>query len=208
MRPFTRAARTITKSQAAFPRIPRKVGARPTTTWIHTSPQSRVRVRQPWLNWRTVGLWSFYITVSTIVVEHLLDKLVDGLELGEDEDEANQEEEDNTSTEEEDTTDETFVLNFEDDDDEGAMFLPVQAPKQLPRHSYHRSDPEWQEFVKLNRNRQRQTAVRRDLAERLTHAASSHPILRPKLGKDIKWSKLWLDFVYPDKAAPEYIRRG
>ena len=139
--------------------------------------------------------------------QYLLDKLISGLEL---EDEVDEESEDTQGQDEEeeyeDDDGDTIVLSLEDDD--LGAFLPVQTPKQLPPQSYKQSDPEWQEFIRLNRDPERQTAIRRELAESVMKAAEGAKPLKAKLGKDIKWNKFWLDFVFPNKAAPEYIRRG
>ena len=161
-----------------------------------------VKLRQPWINWRTVALWTFYSATSYLAIEYLAGRIVDGLELDDDdEQEAAADEE----AEEEGDEEGTVVLSLEDDQ---GSFVPLQTPKQLPRQFYKHSDPEWQEFVKLSNDADRQEEARRDLAEKLVKTASMHKLLQQKLGKDIKWSQSWLDFTYPEKAAPEYIRRG
>ena len=202
MRPFAR----VTSNAARFPtlrgpclRLPLTCQFRIQSTWTRSGTH-RVYLPTPWINWRRVGLWTFYSVSSYAMLKYLLVRLVDGLEL-EDEDEAGEDQ----HHEEED--DEAQIGVLRDPDDE-ISFLPAQVPKQLPRQSYKQFDPEWQEFVKFNRDSERQKTARQDLSEKLVHAASESEPLQQKLGQDIKWTKSWFDVTYPKQAAPEYIRQG
>ena len=53
------------------------------------------------------------------------------------------------------------------DDDAEVSFFPLLYPKQLPRKFYKASDPEWQEFKKLESDSNRKDAARRMFIELL-----------------------------------------
>lgn len=93
-------------------------------------------------------------------------------------------------------------------DSDEATFLALQYPKELPKSFYKSSDPEWQEFVKLSRDNKRKKEVRNQLAGTVAQSAASNKQMQGILGKDIKWTRLWLDFTYPDQMPPEYARTG
>ncbi|KAL9056358.1 MAG: hypothetical protein Q9162_002949 [Coniocarpon cinnabarinum] len=195
------------QSPFRFPCRPSIVGTRHR---IHLSFVSlrllpNVRLRGPWVNWKRVGLWSFYSATSYAGIYYLLGRFAEKLDL-DDDNSAHQAAETQDEEDVEDEDADTVVLNLDDED--GGSFVPVQAPKQLPRQNYKQSDPEWQEFIKLSQDSSRQATVRHDLAEKLVKSVSAMKPLQQRLGKDIKWTKSWLDFTYPDKAAPEYIQRG
>lgn len=46
-------------------------------------------------------------------------------------------------------------------DDQDALFISMQYPKEMPHVLYKQSDPEWQEFMKFSRDKERQKAVKR-----------------------------------------------
>lgn len=177
-----------------------------------------MRIRRPWLTWSRIGLWTFYVSVSWLAATHLLNAFIENLADADDDDENDQDfvtrhirhdavapgqeagQHDNADADEE------LVLDLEGN--RIASFLPLQAPKKLPRQTYRQWDPEWQEFVKLSRDTRRQAAIRQELAEKLAHTAATLKPFQQQLGESIAWTKLWLDFHYPDKSSPEYIRRG
>lgn len=47
-----------------------------------------------------------------------------------------------------------------------------------------------------------------ELAIRVAREVGGHAVVKPKLGKDIKWTRHWFDIKYPDNPPPEYARNG
>lgn len=93
-------------------------------------------------------------------------------------------------------------------DDEDALFIPFQFPQELPRLSYRGSDPEWQEFVKLGKDKQRQQEIKKELCAKVQEAVTKHPLARARLGKDIKVTRSWVDCIFPNEKPPQYSRYG
>ncbi|KAF6233438.1 hypothetical protein HO173_008370 [Letharia columbiana] len=91
---------------------------------------------------------------------------------------------------------------------EDAFFVPLGFVRQRPHTHYKASDPEWQSFVEFGRDRERPTAVRRELADTVCSSFAGHKVLQRQIGVPMKLGRVWLDIVYPDGPAPEYDRSG
>lgn len=110
-------------------------------------------------------------------------------------------------------------------DDEDTIFIPLGFAYQLPRKSYKGSDPEWQSFVQLSKDKrqcqylksilpvwpalsQRLTRFPDQLAGLVGMLLGTSPQFEKLLGKGNKPGKYWLDIDFPDGPPPEYERKG
>ncbi|KAL1311614.1 hypothetical protein AAFC00_001725 [Neodothiora populina] len=92
--------------------------------------------------------------------------------------------------------------------EEDSFFIPLTWARKLPRTYYKGSDPEWQEFVKVAKDKPRHGRISNELADIVCQGSISHPIIAKQLGRDPKVGKYWLDMSFPDGPPQEYARRG
>ncbi|KAI0539777.1 hypothetical protein GGR58DRAFT_211519 [Xylaria digitata] len=89
------------------------------------------------------------------------------------------------------------------------IFIPfpgfTQTVEPLP---YRSTDPEWQAFIKVNRNQALLKAIRENLAEMARRAVANHPVFRTRGGNNTRVAKYWLDIQYPLIPPPTFMRQG
>ncbi|KAI1082106.1 hypothetical protein F5B20DRAFT_578874 [Whalleya microplaca] len=92
---------------------------------------------------------------------------------------------------------------------EEPLFIPFPfTTRMVEPLPYRSTDPEWQAFVKVSKNRKLVRTIQDQLAEVARRAVESHPMLAHKCGKDAKVGKHWLDIQYPYKPPPTFARKG
>ncbi|CAK4033412.1 Hypothetical predicted protein [Lecanosticta acicola] len=98
----------------------------------------------------------------------------------------------------------------EDDEfvEEDSLFIPMTWAKKMPRTFYKGSDPEWQEFIKMAKDKQRQKKVQDELVQIVHGSSQKHPLISKQLGSGAKVGKYWLDISFPDGPPQEYERSG
>ncbi|KAH0272482.1 hypothetical protein KCU91_g6663, partial [Aureobasidium melanogenum] len=92
--------------------------------------------------------------------------------------------------------------------DENSLFIPLTWAKKLPRTFYKGSDPEWQEFVKVSKDKARHKKIQSELVKVVYDTAQKHPAFVKQLGRDTKVGQCWLDIIFPDGPPQEYARAG
>lgn len=92
--------------------------------------------------------------------------------------------------------------------DEDSLFIPMTWSKQLPRQWYKGSDPEWQEFIKIAKDKGRHKKVQDELVQIVFTGSTQHPSIAQRIGTDPKIGKYWLDISFPDGPPQEYERSG
>ncbi|KAG9521063.1 hypothetical protein KCV07_g3835, partial [Aureobasidium melanogenum] len=92
--------------------------------------------------------------------------------------------------------------------DENSLFIPLTWAKKLPRTFYKGSDPEWQEFVKVSKDKARHKKIQSELVKIVYDTAQKHPAFVKQLGRDTKVGQCWLDIIFPDGPPQEYARAG
>ncbi|KAG9556266.1 hypothetical protein KCV04_g18941, partial [Aureobasidium melanogenum] len=92
--------------------------------------------------------------------------------------------------------------------DENSLFIPLTWAKKLPRTFYKGSDPEWQEFVKVSKDKARHKKIQSELVRIVYDTAQKHPAFVKQLGRDTKVGQCWLDIIFPDGPPQEYARAG
>ncbi|KAI9850854.1 MAG: hypothetical protein M1838_004923 [Thelocarpon superellum] len=96
----------------------------------------------------------------------------------------------------------------EEDETEDETFLPLGWARPMPSEPYKGTDPEWQEFVKFSRDRERGARVRHELADMVALALSKKKTFLQACGTPLKVRKYWLDFDFPNVPPPEFVRPG
>lgn len=91
---------------------------------------------------------------------------------------------------------------------EDSLFIPMTWSTKLPRQFYRGSDPEWQEFVKVAKDKTRIKKIQDELVQVVFLGCSKHPAISRQLGTEPKIGKYWLDISFPDAPPPDYIRSG
>ncbi|GIZ43723.1 hypothetical protein CKM354_000694000 [Cercospora kikuchii] len=89
-----------------------------------------------------------------------------------------------------------------------SLFIPLTWSTKLPRTFYRGSDPEWQEFIKIAKDKERHTKIQNELVQLIFKECLKHPGVARQLGKDNKIGKYWLDISFPDGPPQEYERSG
>jgi hypothetical protein len=92
--------------------------------------------------------------------------------------------------------------------DEDSTFIPMTWATKLPRTFYKGTDPEWQEFVKVAKDKPRHKKLQNELVALVLKAATQHPRVAMSTGKDLKVGKYWLEITFPDAPPQEYVRSG
>ena len=92
--------------------------------------------------------------------------------------------------------------------EEDSTFIPMTWAKKLPRSFYKGSDTEWQEFVKIAKDKPRHKKIQDELVQMVFTGSTKHPAVTRQLGKDMKVGKYWLDISFPDGPPQEYERSG
>ncbi|KAG5927641.1 hypothetical protein E4U42_002008 [Claviceps africana] len=94
--------------------------------------------------------------------------------------------------------------------DEPMLFLPFPfITTEVKQPPYKASDPEWEAFLALNKDRQAQKDIKFALAELVRRAVAENPILVNLVGgEDIKLKKTWLDIIYPPAPPPQHFISG
>lgn len=92
--------------------------------------------------------------------------------------------------------------------EEDSTFIPMTWAKPLPRTFYKGSDPEWQEFLKVARDKARHKKIQDELVQVVYTGTQKHPGVQRQLGKDSKVGRYWLEIQFPDAPPQEYERSG
>lgn len=172
----------------------------------HTMPNGKgepiryqaVRFKKPGLTMRriaTIGLYGGAIYAYLNLMAKYLDITIEKL------DEMELEDEEEEGVDEEDQEGPFYA-------DENSTFIPMTWATKQARTFYKGSDPEWQEFVKMAKDKPRQKKIHEELVQVVYKGAQQHPVIARQLGKDTKVGKYWLDLSFPDGPPPEFERSG
>ncbi|KAF2772083.1 hypothetical protein EJ03DRAFT_267283 [Teratosphaeria nubilosa] len=163
-----------------------------------------VRFRKPpFFTWRRLGtivVYGLVIYGYSYVLGHFIDVKIEMADNNEDSERDGQEVEDGEEEDEEEEDDEMVM--------EGSTFIPMTWGKKMPRTYYKGSDPEWQEFIKVAKDKERHKRIQHQLIDMVFTGAKQHPMVQRQLGKNPKVGKYWLDISFPDGPPQEYERSG
>ncbi|KAJ5180375.1 hypothetical protein N7492_003585 [Penicillium capsulatum] len=97
-------------------------------------------------------------------------------------------------------------LAEEEQEEEDAFFVPLTWSWLQEGEMYTASDPEWQEFVQISKDRQKLQGLRNELAKLVLKSAEHE--LSHILGGPLSLTGYWLVHQFPHRAPPEYMRYG
>ncbi|KAJ5986831.1 hypothetical protein N7451_011196 [Penicillium sp. IBT 35674x] len=96
---------------------------------------------------------------------------------------------------------------LEDEEEIGSpLFVPLTWSWLEEGELYTASDPEWQEFVQISKDREKLKKLRDELAAIVRDSASGQ--LSQILGSPLSLTGFWLVHQFPHRAPPEYLRSG
>lgn len=99
----------------------------------------------------------------------------------------------------------------EDDEeyDDTLLFLPTGLARPKPKTYYRGSDPEWQEFRKIARDRPRIERIRAELVKIVRETMTKVSWCEARIGKvDLGKGKIWVEVTFPDGPPVEFERPG
>ncbi|KAI1652773.1 hypothetical protein F4813DRAFT_394321 [Daldinia decipiens] len=89
------------------------------------------------------------------------------------------------------------------------IFIPLPfTMRMVPSEPYKSTDPEWQAFVRVSKNREKVRGIQSGLADLVCKTASTHPMLLRRCGGNMKLGRYWLDIQYPSRPPPTFVRKG
>lgn len=148
----------------------------------------------------TIGLYTGVVYVYSKLLWRYMDIDVEFL----DEEDLEEEEAHHTAGDEEGTEVEEGPYYADDD----SLFIPMTWSTKMPRQWYKGSDPEWQEFIKVAKDKGRHKKVQDELVQIVYTGSTQHPSIARRIGSDAKIGKYWLDISFPDGPPQEYERSG
>lgn len=160
-----------------------------------------MRFKEPWFTWKKTITWAVYISLPYAYwqyVNQFIDIHIEEIEVEEEQATHKQGE---WETQEEDSEEDEFA-------EEDNTFIPMTWPTKLPRTFYKGSDPEWQEFVKIAKDKPRHKKLQDELVAVVFNGAKQHPRVAMSIGKDLKVGRYWLEISFPDGPPQEYVRSG
>jgi len=160
-----------------------------------------VRFRNPRFTWKKAITWAVYISLP-YAYWHYINQYIDiHIEEIEAEEQPVARKEGEWEVQEGDAEEDEFA-------EEDNTFIPMTWPTKLPRTFYKGSDPEWQEFVKIAKDKPRHKKLQDELVAVVFNGAKAHPRVGMSIGKDLKVGKYWLEISFPDGPPQEYVRSG
>ncbi|KAF2675255.1 hypothetical protein BT63DRAFT_420471 [Microthyrium microscopicum] len=102
------------------------------------------------------------------------------------------------------------IVDEEDEDDANILlFLPVSWPKLGERTYYRGSDPEWQEYIKISKDKEKQKRVFAALVRYIRESMTEDPKIAHLMGKvDLDKGRHWLDVIFPPGPPRHYEQTG
>ncbi|CEO58517.1 hypothetical protein PMG11_03236 [Penicillium brasilianum] len=97
-------------------------------------------------------------------------------------------------------------LTKEELKEEDRVFIPLTWSWLEEGDLYTASDPEWQEFVSISKDRKKLQKLRDELAAIVLKSASES--MSQLLGSPLSLTGFWLVHQFPPRAPPEYLRSG
>ncbi|KAF7713234.1 Uncharacterized protein PECH_002222 [Penicillium ucsense] len=98
------------------------------------------------------------------------------------------------------------ALADEESGEDDSVFIPLTWSWMEEGDYYRASDPEWQEFVKISKDKKKLQELREELAALVLKTASD--LMAPALGSPLTLTGYWLVHTFPSRAPPQYVRAG
>ncbi|KAI1374252.1 hypothetical protein F4677DRAFT_426582 [Hypoxylon crocopeplum] len=98
--------------------------------------------------------------------------------------------------------------NEKEELDEEEFFIPLPfTTRVIESQPYKGTDPEWQAFIRVNKDRELIRRIRYSLAELVRKTAQSSHMLVQRCGKDMELGVYWLNIQYPYSPPPIFVRK-
>lgn len=97
-------------------------------------------------------------------------------------------------------------LAEEELEDEAPLFIPLTWSHLQEGELYSTSDPEWQQFAQIAKDRKKLQKLKNELASIVLESASSR--MSQILGSPLSLTGFWLVQQFPPRAPPTYLRSG
>ncbi|KAI9783452.1 MAG: hypothetical protein M1816_001376 [Peltula sp. TS41687] len=89
-----------------------------------------------------------------------------------------------------------------------SIFIPFGFSYEVPVAAFKGDSPEWQEFLRLNRDRERMELVEFELADQILEKISAAKEFKKVLGEPVSLLRYWVDILFPSRPPPEFERLG
>ncbi|KAK8058053.1 hypothetical protein PG994_008501 [Apiospora phragmitis] len=94
----------------------------------------------------------------------------------------------------------------EDESDPFTIPLPLTTKLVQPM-PYKGTDPEWQMFIKVAKDKDLMESIKKSLAETVRKTLEDHPHIKQKFGTNMKVRRHWLELHFPYRPPPTFERR-
>ncbi|KAI0880045.1 uncharacterized protein GGS22DRAFT_100332 [Annulohypoxylon maeteangense] len=89
------------------------------------------------------------------------------------------------------------------------MFFPIPfTTRVIESPPYKGSDPEWQTFIRINKDQKLVRSIQDGLAEIVRKTAMRSTVLVQRCGNDMSLSRYWLHIIYPTRPPPTFVHKG
>ncbi|KZL79049.1 hypothetical protein CI238_06847, partial [Colletotrichum incanum] len=101
------------------------------------------------------------------------------------------------------------ALDEEMEEEAEPWFIPFPfTTKSVSQPPYKASDPEWQQFIKLSKDKEAQQQIRSHLSQVVKGAVERHPAITARCGGPVKIRRYWLDIDFPARPPPVFYSSG
>ncbi|KAI1827463.1 hypothetical protein F4861DRAFT_536027 [Xylaria intraflava] len=96
-----------------------------------------------------------------------------------------------------------------EEEDLAPIFIPFPGfTRTIEPSPYRSTDPEWQTFLKVSRNRALQRTIREKLADMVRQVVTNSPVITKRFGTGGQVTTYWFDLQFPLKPPPTFVRQG
>ncbi|KAK1998093.1 hypothetical protein LX36DRAFT_48132 [Colletotrichum falcatum] len=101
------------------------------------------------------------------------------------------------------------ALDEEIDEEAEPWFIPFPfTTRSVPQPPYKGSDPEWQQYIQISRDKETQKQIRSQLSQAVQGAVESNVAITAKGGTPVKIRRYWLDIDFPSRPPPVFYSSG
>ncbi|EFQ33646.1 uncharacterized protein GLRG_08575 [Colletotrichum graminicola M1.001] len=101
------------------------------------------------------------------------------------------------------------ALDEEMDEEAEPWFIPFPfTTKSVDQPPYKGSDPEWEQFLKISRDKETQLQMRSQLSQRVKAAVEDNPRITASGGNPVRIRRYWLDIDFPYRPPPVFYSSG
>jgi hypothetical protein len=91
---------------------------------------------------------------------------------------------------------------------DNARFFPLTWATKLPRTYYDGNDPEWQEFIRIAKDKETREKIKEDAMMMVSNGAVRSPVISTWIGQNPRFGRSWIEFHFPYGPPEAYARDG